>query len=116
MPNLWSRCSTKCSWTWPSAVKPIINCGIPIGEVMDVVLPGMEGLAVGGHQVFEVGVFGQLGDTRRYQCPGLHFMVMTVPQLLFVVIKALEALFADDVFDADEFGVGCVAIKDHALV
>src|SRR5690625_533058 len=83
---------------------------------MDVVLPGVEGFAVRGHEVFEVGVFGQLGHTRGNERPGFHFIVMAVPQLSFLVIQAFETLLTDGVLNANKFCIWCITIEDHALM
>ena len=88
----------------------------PVGEVVAVVLPVMERLAVGRHEVFEVGVFGQVRNAGGDQLTGLYLVVVTVPQALLVIGQAAEPLLADDVLDPDQACVGGVAVEDHALM
>lgn len=50
-----------------------------VGEIVSVILPGVEGLSVRRDQILEVQVFDDLRDPRGQQAAGLGLVVMAVP-------------------------------------
>ena len=72
-------------WIDPEDVSPIVaflpsaearmvsgaSSAVTAGEVVAIVLPGMERLSVGRHEVAEVCVFGKIRDARGDQDAGL---------------------------------------------
>src|SRR5699024_2904210 len=90
--------------------------GGAVGKILPIVLPGVEGFAIGGDQVFKIGVLGEFRDAGCGQGPGFHFVVVTMPQLFFIIREAAESFFADNVFNPNEASIGCIAVKDDALV
>jgi NADPH-dependent 2,4-dienoyl-CoA reductase/sulfur reductase-like enzyme len=88
----------------------------PVGEVIAVVLPGVERLAVGRDQVLEVGVLRQVGYPRGDQDARPDLVVVAVPEPLLLVRQLAVPVLADDVLDSDQPGTGLIAVEDHALV
>ena len=83
--------------------------------VSPVNLPHVEGLSVGVHQFLHGLVFGRLGHVRKMDQTALNLVDVAVPQLLFFFGETLEYLLVYDVLNADESGLGSVAVVDHAL-